>query len=138
MRINIDFFYNIVYIKYTPVGYTFLEVCMAKRKNSAIDEVNGGAIIRKYKQRKRDTDVISAMMKMLNRITGRLEGVKKMLEDDRYCGDILMQLAAVQGMLRQCELFIFNDHLKTCVASELVKGNDNILDELEIIIKTFR
>lgn len=111
---------------------------MKKRKNTATDELLGGPIIRKYSQPPRDEDVVAEAMKKLNRISGRVDGIRKMLNEGRYCGDILMQLSAAKSMIHQCEYLILEDHLKTCVVEQLAGGNDSVIDELEILMKAFK
>ncbi len=75
----------------------------------------------------------------INRAIGQLEGIKKMIEDRRYCPDIIIQLKAVQSAIRRVESNILKTHLENCVASSLT-GNDakekieeikNLLDKLQ-------
>jgi len=51
----------------------------------------------------------------LNRIVGQVEGIKKMINDRRYCPDILVQFKAVKSALKAVELEILNEHLHSCV-----------------------
>lgn len=52
----------------------------------------------------------------INRAIGQLEGIKKMIEDQRYCPDILIQLRAVRSAVRAVESCILKTHLQSCVA----------------------
>ena len=59
----------------------------------------------------------------LRRIAGQIDGVRKMVDQDRYCVDILNQTAAVTAALRVVEQMIMENHLNTCVA-EAMRSND--------------
>ena len=60
--------------------------------------------------------------KRLNRIEGQVRGLGKMVTDDRYCGDILAQISAVQVALRSVAKIIARNHLETCVTDALRSG----------------
>lgn len=111
---------------------------MGKRKNMATNEITGGAIVHNYGQPSRNQDFKSDLNKRLNRAIGRINGVKKMVDSDRYCSDIIMQIAAAQSILRQCEFLLLSDHMKNCAVPEMIAGRDGVLDEFEILIKTLR
>jgi DNA-binding FrmR family transcriptional regulator len=63
--------------------------------------------------------------KRLNRISGQVEGLKKMVEGSRYCVDILNQVAAVRAALSGVGKFVLEDHMKTCVTTSIKKGTGN-------------
>lgn len=65
----------------------------------------------------------------LNRVIGQLNGVKKMIDSDRYCGDILIQLSSVEKVVRGISSSILENHMKTCVVDDIKNGNDQIVDE---------
>ena len=59
-----------------------------------------------------------------------------MLDDNRYCGDILIQIAAAESALQNIGYIILKEHMETCVAEEIEKGNKAVIDEaLELIRK---
>ena len=64
-----------------------------------------------------------ALIKRLHRIEGQVRGVEKMVEDDRYCIDILTQIAAVNTALESLALKILDDHVRHCVAGALASGD---------------
>ena len=71
----------------------------------------------------------------LSRISGQLGGIA-MLEENRYCGDILMQVAAAESALQAFGYLVLQNHLETCVVEEIQKGNTQIVEEaLELIRK---
>ena len=57
-----------------------------------------------------------ALTKRLNIIEGQIRGIKQMLEDDRYCADILMQLSAINKSIESVENAILESHVENCVA----------------------
>lgn len=74
----------------------------------------------------------------LNRIVGQLNGIGKMLEENRYCGDILTQVAAVESALQAFGYVILKDHMESCVVEEIGKGNTAITDEVVELIKKLK
>ena len=65
-----------------------------------------------------------ALVKRLHRIEGQVRGVERMVEDDRYCIDILTQLAAVDTALESVALEILDEHVKHCVVAALASGDE--------------
>jgi DNA-binding FrmR family transcriptional regulator len=72
-----------------------------------------------------------ALVKRLHRIEGQVRGVERMVEDDRYCIDILTQIAAVNTALEALAFRILDEHVRHCVAGALASG-----DEEEARVKT--
>ena len=70
-----------------------------------------------------------ALIKRLHRIEGQVRGVEKMFEDDRYCIDILTQIAAVNTALEAVAFKILDEHVRHCVAGALASGDK---DQAEI------
>jgi DNA-binding FrmR family transcriptional regulator len=64
------------------------------------------------------------LVKRLHRIEGQVRGVEKMVEDDRYCIDILTQIAAVNTALESLALKILDEHVRHCVAGALASGDE--------------
>jgi len=70
-------------------------------------------------------------IKRLSYIEGHLAGVKKMVEEDRYCVDILRQTFAVRRALQKLESKLIDGHLRTCVVDGVKQGNEEqVLSEL--------
>lgn len=65
----------------------------------------------------------AAMLKRLNRIEGQVRGLARMLEDDRYCIDIVTQIGAVRAALRRVEEEILRDHVAHCVEHAISSGD---------------
>ncbi len=74
----------------------------------------------------------------LNIIEGQVRGINQMIEDDRYCGDVLIQIAAVSKSLQSLGNKILEKHLKTCVVDEIKDGNIDIIDDVMLLIKKLK
>jgi DNA-binding FrmR family transcriptional regulator len=64
-----------------------------------------------------------ALIKRLHRIEGQVRGIERMVEDDRYCIDILTQIAAVNTALESLAFQLLDQHVKHCVAGAIESGN---------------
>lgn len=73
----------------------------------------------------------------LNRISGQVSGVRRMVEEDRYCDDILVQLAAVDASVKSLSAFILKKHLHGCVAEHVKEGDTDVLDEIVDLFRRF-
>jgi DNA-binding FrmR family transcriptional regulator len=65
-----------------------------------------------------------ALVKRLHRIEGQVRGIERMIEDDRYCIDILTQIAAVNTALESLAFRLLDQHVKHCVAGAFASGNE--------------
>lgn len=77
-----------------------------------------------------DTAEYKALITRLNKIEGQVRGIKNMVENDRYCVDILTQVSAVQSALNSFNKILLSQHIKTCVVDDIKSGNDEVVDEL--------
>ena len=74
----------------------------------------------------------------LRKIEGQIRGLQKMIEEDRYCVDILLQISAVRAALQKVGLCLFKSHTRGCVATALrEQGNDVVIEELIEVIDKF-
>ena len=64
-----------------------------------------------------------ALAKRLHRIEGQVRGIERMVEDDRYCIDVLTQIAAVNTALESLAFKVLDDHVNLCVTDALASGN---------------
>lgn len=84
----------------------------------------------------REDAELKQLKNRLNRMVGQLNGIGRMLDENRYCGDILIQISAVERALQNFGYIVLRSHMGACVADELRSGNDAILDEtLELMKK---
>ena len=74
----------------------------------------------------------------LSRMSGQLNGISRMLEENRYCGDILTQVAAVESALQAFGYAILKEHMETCVVEEIQKGNTAVVDEAVELVKKLK
>jgi CsoR family transcriptional regulator, copper-sensing transcriptional repressor len=70
------------------------------------------------------SDDVDAVQKRLRRIEGQVRGIQRMVADDRYCIDVLEQVAAVTRALQSVALLLLNDHMSHCVATAVKSGGD--------------
>ena len=68
-------------------------------------------------------DIKAACLRRLNRIEGQVRGLTRMLEEERYCIDIITQISAVRAALRRAEEEILRDHVGHCIEAAIVTGN---------------
>ena len=80
----------------------------------------------------------AALAKRLNRIEGQVRGIGRMIDDDRYCVDILTQVSAVQSALDALALKLLEHHLHGCVSHAVASGNGaHAIDEALSVIRKF-
>ncbi|MEJ7837200.1 MAG: metal-sensitive transcriptional regulator [Thermomicrobiales bacterium] len=79
----------------------------------------------------------SRILSRLNRIEGQIRGVSRMIEDDKYCIDILTQLSAIISSTRNVGLLVLEDHIKGCVVNAAPEDQDDRLRELNQAIERF-
>ena len=73
----------------------------------------------------------------LNRIEGQIKGVKKMISEDAYCNDVLMQLSAIENSVKSLSNLLLEKHLYTCIARDLENGKIDTIDEIVSLFKRF-
>ncbi|MCU1456174.1 MAG: Repressor CsoR of the copZA operon [Actinomycetia bacterium] len=71
------------------------------------------------------------ILKRLNRIEGQVRGINRMIEEDRYCIEVLDQVAAVTRALQQVSIGLVHDHLSHCVVDAVAVGGDSATDKIE-------
>ena len=87
------------------------------------------------KHKQRDDAERKDLITRLNRIEGQVRGVKAMVEDDRYCVDIVTQVSAIQAALNSFNKELLARHVKTCVADDIKAGNEDAVDEFCNLLK---
>lgn len=65
----------------------------------------------------------------LSRIAGQVEGIRGMVEDERYCVDVLVQLSAVQSALAKVGQLVLDSHVRTCVSQAMTSGDEGERDD---------
>ncbi len=80
-----------------------------------------------------DADIKDRNLKRLRRIEGQVRGLQKMMEEDRYCADVMTQISSVQEALRGVGRELMRNHLKHCAAAAIKAGDaeaEAMYDEL--------
>lgn len=89
--------------------------------------------------KKREENEYKDLITRLNRIEGQVRGIKNMVEEERYCTDILTQVSAVQSALNSFNKQLLIAHIKTCVVDDLRMEREGSTEELcEIIQKLMK
>lgn len=86
----------------------------------------------------RDECKLRQLKNRLSRMVGQLNGIGRMLDENRYCGDVLTQVAAVESALQAFGYLILQEHMETCVVEEIQKGNRNVVEEAVELIKKLK
>lgn len=88
-----------------------------------------------------DDDTRVKALGRLRRIEGQVQGIQRMVEEDKYCVDILLQLTAVQGAVEQVQRLLLGRHIESCVADAVRSGSardrQKKMDELLEVFSRF-
>ncbi len=82
------------------------------------------------KKKKRELEDKKKLVKRLRVIEGQIRGIEKMVEEDRYCADILIQLSAVSQALKGLGNEILRNHLSTCVVEDIQNNRLEVVEEV--------
>lgn len=88
-----------------------------------------------HKTKERSEKEYKDLVNRLNRIEGQIRGIKKMVESDTYCTDILIQVSAVNAALNSFNKVLLANHIRTCVAEDIKNGKDETIDELVVTLQ---
>ena len=78
----------------------------------------------------REAEEKKKLMNRLNRIEGQIRGIQKMLENDAYCNDILVQSSAVSAAMNAFNKELLSSHIHSCVVRDIQEGKTEVVDEL--------
>jgi len=70
-----------------------------------------------------DADTKGKALGRLRRIEGQIQGIQRMVDEEKYCVDILLQLSAVQGAVEQVQKLLLGQHIESCVSEAIRSGN---------------
>lgn len=82
------------------------------------------------KTKQRSENEYKSLINRLSRIEGQVRGVRKMVETDAYCTDILVQVSAISAALNAFNRELLAEHIRTCVADDIKAGKDETVEEL--------
>ena len=93
-----------------------------------------------YRQRHtpRSEEELRKLKNRLNRMVGQLNGIGRMLDENRYCGDILIQISAVERALQSFGYTVLLSHMESCVTEEVRGGNPDIMAETMELMKKLK
>lgn len=114
------------------------EIEIKKDPEAAREQSAGVCACCRHKSTPRDAREQKNLHSRLNRIIGQLNGIQNMIEDNRYCGDILIQIGAVESALQSLGYQILQEHLETCVVEEVRQGNTAIMEEAVELMKKLK
>lgn len=84
------------------------------------------------------SDMKSSLISRLNKIEGQIRGIKNMIDDDKYCVDVLIQVAAAKSALNSVGALLLENHIQGCVKKAIEGGQSAaVLDELTEVIKKY-
>ena len=81
------------------------------------------------KQTERSEEQKKKLLNRLSRLEGQVRGVRKMVENDAYCNDVLVQTAAISAAVNAFSREVLRSHLKSCVIRDIREGRDEVADE---------
>lgn len=90
-----------------------------------------------HKTKVRSDEELKSLIHRLNRIEGQIRGIRKMVENDVYCTEILVQVAAANSALNGFSKELMANHIKTCVVNDIREGKDETVDELIATLQKF-
>lgn len=80
-----------------------------------------------------------ALLNRLKRVEGQVRGLQRMIEEDKYCVDILYQISAVESAMKKVSLMLIEDHTKHCLVRAIQNGNqEDTINELMDVIKRMK
>ena len=88
-----------------------------------------------HKTKERSEKEYKDLLNRLSRIEGQVRGIRKMVEQDAYCKDVLIQVSAVNAALNSFNKVLLANHIRTCVAENIRNGNDEVVDELVTVLQ---
>ena len=92
----------------------------------------------KHKHRDVNSKEYKSMIRRLKLIEGQVRGIEKMVEEDRYCIDILIQVSAIQSALNAFNKELLAQHIHGCVVDDIRHGKDEVVDELVAAVQKLK
>ena len=108
------------------------------RKKEEATEFNTGIEAEAENICAREERELKKLNSRINRIIGQLKGIQNMIDDNRYCGDILIQIGAVESALQALGYLILQEHMESCVVEEVRRGNTAIMSEAVELMKKLK
>lgn len=87
------------------------------------------------RKKERSPEEYTKLINRLCRIEGQIRGIRRMVENNAYCPDILVQSAAAGAALNAFNKELLASHIRTCVADDIRAGKDEVIDELVLTLQ---
>lgn len=87
------------------------------------------------KKTERNEEEKKQLLIRIKRIDGQLAGIKKMIEEDKYCNDILIQIVAAEKSLKSLANLMFENHIYRCISDDI--KSEEVIDEMTSLFKRF-
>lgn len=71
-----------------------------------------------------------SLKRRLKILSGQISGIEQMIDDDRYCDDVLLQIASATNALKSLGTKILKNHMETCMIDEINKGNNEVVEDI--------
>lgn len=139
--------YSVIEEQDTPTGYfcenAARDAGMSRRHNrwerrDISEDMGDSKECCHQKATPRQPGELKMLKNRLSRMQGQLNGIGKMLDENRYCGDILTQIAAVESALQAFGHLILKEHMETCVQEKIRQGDPDVIEETVELIKKLR
>lgn len=104
-------------------------------ENECSENVNGAELCCSVRKKHRKDEEKSALIKRLRMAEGQIRGIQKMVENDAYCPDILIQVSAVTSALNSFNRELLSCHIKSCVAEDIRSGDEGAIDEFVSVLQ---
>ena len=88
-----------------------------------------------HRKKQRTEEEKKKLVKRLRLAEGQIRGIQKMVEEDAYCPDILIQVSAVTNALKSFNKELLACHIRSCVTEDIKKGNDEAIDEFVNVMR---
>ena len=93
------------------------------------------AACRPTRKKRRSPEEVRWLANRLSRIEGQVRGVRRMIEEDAYCPDVLIQVSAVRSALDSFSRALLSDHIRSCVEEDIRAGKEGAADELAALLQ---
>ena len=87
------------------------------------------------KAKVRKTEDKKLLVNRLNRIEGQVKGIRKMIENDAYCTDVMIQVSAVNAALNSFNKVLMSDHIRNCVSEDIKSDNYDSVEEFIALLQ---
>ncbi len=102
------------------------------------EKITCAACEARKKHNPRNEGELKDLKTRINKIIGQLNGVQKMLDENRYCGDVLTQIAATESALQAVGYIVLKSHMESCLIDDIKEGKNASVDEVFDLMKKLK